>query len=285
MKKIFITTLFLLLLAPTVSLAASLSLTGDKDNFTENEEFLVEVFLDTEDASVNAVEGVLKFSTELLTLKEIRDGNSLINFWVEKPNTNTEGQVSFSGIITSGISGSDRFLFGMVMETKKIGQGTVSLSGVQVLQNDGLGTKISTKTNPFKFLISKEGSGTKVNLKIEDTVPPESFTPYVANDPSIYDGQYFVVFSTVDKGVGVDHFEIREGFWGDYVRSESPYLLTDQSLSKNIYVVAFDKNGNERKVVIDAQNLNLLFQFGIIIGIILIICIWYYRKKLRKFLK
>ncbi len=285
MKKIIITILFTLIFLPNTSFGASLSFTGDKDEFTENEEFLVEVFLDTEDVSVNAVEGVVKFSGELLSLKEIRDGNSSINFWIEKPTNKNVGEVSFSGITTGGLTGSSRFLFGIVFETKKIGQGVLSLNSVQVLQNDGLGTKISTKTNPFKFSVSKEGSGSRSDLKIEDTMPPESFSPFIASDPSIFDGQYFVVFSTVDKGVGVDYFEVKEGLWGSYVKAESPYLLLDQSLSKNIYVVAFDKSGNKRVEEIEAQNPNTLFQFGIILGIILIICLLYYRKKFLKFLK
>ncbi len=282
MKKIIITILFTLVFLPSTSFGASLFFTSDKNEFDENEEFLVQVFLDTESVPINAVEGVLKFPTEFLNLKEIRDGNSAINFWLDKPTNNNTGEVPFSGITTGGLSGSSRFLFGLVFEAKKIGQGALYLNNLQVLQNDGLGTKISTKTNPFKFSVLSEGSGPRANLKIEDNVAPESFTPFVASDPSIFDGQYFLVFSTVDKGVGVDFFEIREGFWGKYVKAESPHLLSDQSLTKNIYVVAFDKNGNERLVVIDAKNPDLLFRFGIILGIISIICIAYFRKKTSK---
>lgn len=285
MKKIIITILLTLIFLPNTSFGAFLSLTSDQNNFTEKEEFLVQVFLDTEDVSVNAVEGVIKFPPGLLSLKEIRDGNSSINFWIEKPNSSNTGEISFSGIVAGGLSGSDRFLFGMVLETKTIGRGTITASGIQVLQNDGLGTKVSTKAIPFAFAISKEGGEARADLEIKDTTPPESFTPFVASDTSIFDGQHFVVFSTVDKGVGIDHFEIKEGFWGDYVRAESPHLLTDQSLSKNIYIVAFDKNNNQHMVKIGAQNLGTLFQFGFIIGIILIICILYFRKKLHKFFK
>lgn len=278
MKKIFIIALFLLIFTPIVSFSAVLSLDTEKQVFTVDEEFLVEVFIDTEDVSVNAVEGVVRFPLGLLTLKEIRDGNSSINFWVEKPASQKAGEVYFSGITTGGFSGANRFLFGMVLQANKIGSGSISWNGVQILQNDGLGTKVKTQSKLLDFTVSGEKSGEQANLSIVDTNPPEIFSPFIGSDPSIFNGQYFVVFSTVDKGVGIDHYEVREGIWGNYVRAESPYLLTDQALSKKVSVTAFDKSGNTRTIDIKAKNPSLRFQFGVIIGIILIICIFFWKK-------
>lgn len=284
MRKIFIIILFTILFAPHISNAAVLSLSADKKTFTEQEEFLVQVFVDS-DVSINAVEGLVKFPADLFTLKEVRDGNSSINFWVEKPASNKSGEIFFSGITTGGSSGPNRFLFSMVLQAKKVGNGEIVFTDVQILQNDGLGTKERTTTSSLALVVGKGAGGAQANLEIIDTLPPESFSPFIGRDTSIFDGAYFVVFSTVDKGVGVYHYEVKEGFFGDYVLAESPHLLNDQTLSKKIYVKAIDQSGNERTEEIKAQKPNRLFQSGLILGIILIIWILYSRKNRRKFFK
>lgn len=283
-KKTFILSLFLLCFLPSMSFAADIFFNADKDTFAVDEDFLVQVFLDTKDTTVNAVEGVVLFPAGFLELKEIRDGNSFINFWIEKPHSAENGEISFSGITTGGFSGSKRFLFGMVFQSKKIGNSSISFSHIQVLQNDGLGTKIITKEIPLTFSISEVSSGGEPrDLKITDTDPPEDFAPFIGNDPTMFDGKYFVVFSAVDKGVGIDHYEIREGILSDYVVAESPYLLKDQSLGKDIVVKAVDKVGNKRLVKIKAQNPNFNLKQFLIFGTILSICIFFIRKKWLKF--
>ena len=283
-KKTFILILFLLYFVPTASFAADISFSADNNIFAQNEEFLVQVFLDTKDVKVNALEGTVVFPLDLLELKEIRDGNSSINFWIEKPHSVTAGKVAFSGITTGGFSGPHRFLFGLVLEAKKVGSSSISFDNIKVLQNDGLGTKIPITETPFTFSISKESTGSVAeDLVIKDTDPPENFNPFIANDSTIFDGKYFLVFSTVDKGAGIDHYEVREGFWNKYVTVESPHLLEDQSLSKNIYIKAIDKSGNERLVKIEAQNPSFWFRFDLILGILLVVCIFsyiFYRKKI-----
>jgi hypothetical protein len=60
----------------------------------------------------------------------------------------------------------------------------------------------------------------------------------------VFGGLYYIVFSTVDKQSGVDHYEVFEnGAWEKVV---SPYKLPDQSLKSEIKVKAIDKAGNER---------------------------------------
>jgi hypothetical protein len=284
MKKIFITILCLLVFIPKVSSAAEIFSYTTKSTLAEKEKFLVEVFLDTEDSSVNAVEGVVTFPSSLIELKETRDGNSLINFWVEKPHITKMGEVSFSGITSGGFVGKKIFLFSMVFETKVSGKGTVSFKNIRVLNNDGLGTEIVTTKKSLTLSVGDNPKGDWVDENIKDTEPPEVFIPVLASDIALFDGATFVVFSTVDKGSGVDHYAVKEGR-DEYIVVTSPYVLKDQSLSKNIYVTAFDKSGNERTIEIKGPNRYKSFQSGLILGIILIICIFLLRKKFPNFLK
>jgi len=98
-----------------------------------------------------------------------------------------------------------------------------------------------------------------------DTMPPEDFEPKIAKDPTVFDGKYFLSFTTQDRTSGVDHYEIveelRRGVLQPFITklgkkereplkgwkiAESPYLLEDQSLQSKILVKAIDKAGNER---------------------------------------
>lgn len=273
-KNIFILVLFLLFFTPSVSSAADIFFTANKNSFAPNEDFLVQVFLDTKDISVNALEGAVAFSPEFLELREIRDGNSSINFWIERPQSIEGGKVVFSGITAGGFSGARMSLFGLVFRSKGAGNSVILFDNMQVLQNDGLGTKVSTKEVPFSFSISGESSGSPPeDIKVVDAVPPEDFIPFIGQDSTVFDGKYFLVFSAADKGIGIDHYEVREGIWGRYVTADSPYLLKDQSLRKNVYIKSIDKSGNERLVEINARNPGLRLEPGLIIGILILIII------------
>lgn len=89
-----------------------------------------------------------------------------------------------------------------------------------------------------------------------DTTPPEQFTLEIAE----IEGKQYLVFSTIDKTSGVDHYEVFEqppkNFFeilSNKLKSEdkwqiaqSPYLLEDQELESIIKVKAVDKAGNTR---------------------------------------
>lgn len=279
-KKYSFFVLLIIWFFPSFSLAANMSVSATRNIFRENEEFLAEVFLDTEDAHINAVEAELVFPSGLLEIKEIRNGNSSINFWIEKPEIKETGKIVFSGITAGGIRGQNNFLFSIVFQSKKTGEGSMELHNIQILQNDGLGTKVSTTSNPFIFSISDESTNISEDLTVNDMNPPEDFTPFVAQDEAMFDGKYFLVFSTVDKGAGIDDYEVREGLWGKYITAESPHLLEDQSLGKSIYVKALDESGNERVVRIKAPNRNFRLEIGLIFAILLMVVYFLRSKKL-----
>ncbi len=62
-----------------------------------------------------------------------------------------------------------------------------------------------------------------------------------------------MTFATQDKQSGIDHYEIQESRSskidaGKWKTAESPYLLIDQELHSFIYVLAIDRQGNERVI-------------------------------------
>lgn len=259
--------LFVLLLPMQVFGASLFSETKDQIFYVGND-FLVEVLLDTEGESINAVSGKIIFDPNILELKEVRDGNSSINFWIEKPASKNLGEIVFSGITPGGLYSQKSFLFGIVFNPKMPGNNLFNFKDTVVLKNDGSGSQAKIKAQQFNLKISEESPQPTSGMpQIEDRNPPEDFKPMLGVDPEIFEGKYFLIFSTTDKGLGVDHYEVREGIFGEYVRAESPYLIENQSLNKDIYVKAVDRALNERVAVLEEGE---WYQQYLLLGIIIL---------------
>ena len=107
---------FLLSLLAMPVFAAELFFEAKNQEFVQGEEFIVSVFLNTAEESINAVEAKIYFPAELLKLKEIRDGNSIINFWIERPRAKN-GEILFSGIIPGGYMDKKGLIFSIISAT------------------------------------------------------------------------------------------------------------------------------------------------------------------------
>ena len=230
-SSVFLLTLILFVAVPVF--AAEIFLEPDK-NLGQEDQFKVSIFLDTEE-QLNAVEGTLRFPPDFLELKSVNDANSIINFWVEYPNVISNGDIRFSGITPGGYKGDRGLIFSVTFKVLQEGKGIFDIRDTRVLQNDGKGTEAKLQVIDSPFIISKKTVVLQVPVsEMKDESSPESFVPEIARDPSIFDGRWFLVFSTQDKGSGVKRYEVREGRWGWFKKAESPYLLNFQKLDKNI---------------------------------------------------
>ena len=214
------------------------------------DQFEVNILLNTDGENVNAFGGTVSYPADLLQLGEIRDGDSLVNFWVDTPTSTPDG-VLFSGITPGGYQGQSGKILSLVFTAKAAGQGSISVVNGQLLRNDGVGTEIPFTVSNMVFSVSNGGTGKVVVPQIKDTEPPESFVPEIGQDQNIFNGEWFVAFAAEDKGSGIDHYEVKESKYTilDFAKwniATSPYLLTDQNLHSTIYVKAVDKSGNER---------------------------------------
>lgn len=279
--KFFI--LCFLVFAAIPVLGAQLNFVFPAQEIFVNQQFRADLFLDTEKEDLNAIEGKIAFPADYLEIKEIRDGNSIINFWIERPRAG-DGEIFFSGIIPGGYQGQKGFLFSVVFQAKASGNDVIEIRDAKVLLNDGKGTPAKTIISNFQFSISKEASKFKFqDLSFEDTYPPEEFAPEISQDPNIFDGKYFLVFATQDKGSGIDHYEVCEKIKTRCAIAESPYLLKDQGLRSYIYVKAFDKTGNERiAVVFPRYPLKWYEKYLFWIIIIIVVLVYYVFRKIKK---
>jgi len=257
--KILIILLVLFCVFPIIGQAAEINLSLKDKEIKLNQQFEVLVSLDTQDESINAIEGKLLYPDKLLELKEIKNANSIINFWVEKPHMELNGVIVFSGITPGGYKGENGLIFSLIFESQNAGNGNLEISDTKVLLNDGEGTRTNLSLVPLGIFISEEISQDQISYAKDDE-KPESFAPEVSSVFDIFEGKEFLVFITQDKGSGIDHYEIKETrqrfltMFSDWIPAESPYILQDQELSSYIFVKAVDKFGNKRIEKITPQN-------------------------------
>ena len=266
MKKVLFIFLSIAFLFPYHLFAAEIFYDADTRKVKANTEFEVGVFLNAESENINAFEGKIIFPHDLLDLKEIRDGNTIVNFWIEKPHKRQEtrdkeqetrnkeqGEILFSGITPGGFQGNNGLLFSAVFEAKSEGLARFEINDARVLRNDGTGSPAALTIAPFEMTISSEAPAvTPIVTKVKDTEPPETFRPEIARDESLFGGKWFLVFATQDKASGVDHYEAKESrqrilaLFQKWSRTESLHVLRDQELRSYIFVKAVDKAGNVR---------------------------------------
>jgi hypothetical protein len=220
--------------------------------------------------SVNAVEGSIMVSKSV-NVKDIYTGNSQIVFWISGPKYDTEShRIDFAGLSPGGFQGKAA-LFTLEGD---MAPGDLKLSELTTLANDGSGTPIKAKLS-FRTVASSD-----------DAFAPEPFSIALSNSDELFDGKTFASFSAVDKGLGIDHYEVAEKLIGtpneaDWQREVSPYEVHNRALLKEIYVKAVDKAGNYRIESIPLPRRRAAYIFLAIILVAL--CAFALRKRSSRF--
>jgi hypothetical protein len=131
-------------------------------------------------------------------------------------------------------------------------------------------------------LLDEDWSQTITYRAMIDTILPEPFELKIGREPSIFEGKYFLSFTTEDNTSGIDYYEVKEGK-GNWQKVSTPYLLKSQSLTKKITVRAYDKAGNYREAEIK-PSLKMNWKNGLYLVLILIGIgvIWRFLKKIKK---
>lgn len=247
--------LFFSLFTSSAAQAAKLYFTPQSETIGLTNDFLVNINLEAIN-SINAVSAAISISDEAEPV-DIISGNSIINFWVEKPGFDPKTRLlTFSGIIPGGFTGQKAWLMMIKFRPQKAGQLKLTFlpDQTQVLLNSPDGAKDKLEITNLSLPVIKELANATV-ADLNDTVAPENFTPQIASDPNLGHGQKFLVFATQDKGLGIDHYEVQEKIFSrifnltlwqtSWIKAESPYLLADQNLTSRIFIKAVDRAGNE----------------------------------------
>src|SRR3989344_8888836 len=142
MKKVLFILLGISFLFPYHLFAAEIFYSDDVREVRAGTEFEIGVFLNAESENINAIEGILRFPADILEFKELNDGNSIVNFWVEQSILRAENEIVFSGITPGGFLGKRGLIFRITFLAKEEGIGRVAMQSIKALRNDGSGSEV-----------------------------------------------------------------------------------------------------------------------------------------------
>ncbi len=266
--------IFYFLLSAPLALAARLYFEPQELTIGTQGEFSVAINIDAVQ-KVNAFSLAVSIFGPLIPF-DINEANSVINFWVEKPNCDeTTRLLTFSGITPGGFQGEKGRLLVIKFKAEKEGTAVLSFdkekTKVFLHTPDAIEDSLILEKMQLPIVKGKE------NLPVQrpDNDPPEEFTPHIAADPTVFESKWFLVFSAQDKGSGIDHYEVCEGK-RKCVVAESPYLLQNQNLDREIVVKAIDKSGNERIAVVEPKYPIRWYENWRVWGIIILVIIFGY---------
>lgn len=272
-----------------IAYAATLSVDPEVKSIGPGDTFVATIRLDTlPDECVNAVSLELSYPSEWMNASAVSKGESLLTLWSDEPVVDREhGKVSFSGGIPAGYCGRvqgdpgktniiAKVIFSIPgnMIGGKIATGPVPLpilfgSSTAVLLNDGFGTPALLTLHGANYIRMLTSVGLKnewLDIVHTDNISPDLFTISLERDSRTFEGKYFIVFSAIDKQSGIQHYEVIEddpgklGFLygknekASFVTTNSPYVLTDQSLHSRIIVRAYDHAGNIQEAIFAPTN-------------------------------
>lgn len=269
MRKYIILLFLIIIFCPFRLQAAELYFKSNVNEVQVGDVIVTNLFINTKGEDINAIEGDLANSENLL-LKDIRKGGSIVSFWIIEPTINKEQKHFFSGVIPGGYQGTEGLIITAVFEVIKSGQANVDIENLKVLKNDGFGTTTASLAIPWiNSVVEKLDKPKTIDIIIDNSLP-EKFIPTISRSADLFNNQWFVVFSTQDKDSGIDYYVVCEGDF-DCERASSPYLLKNQKLNKDIIIKAVDKKGNERVAIVAASNINNYQKITLFVIIMLIL--------------
>ena len=283
--------------------------------------FSVDVRINVEEC-VNVVELLIQYPLEDIKPTVVSRGRSILTLWVEDPEIDHEkGEISLIGGIPGGYCGSvagDPGLTNVLatvvfqpvdseLKTENIAI-DIDENRSSVYLSDGRGTEAETLFKGSSFEVADSGTVDASewrDILSEDETPPEDFNIKIMRDDSVFGGDYYIVFSTVDKGSGISHYLVKEedikrpGYvrgedkLAEFKEAKSPYLLKDQTLNSIITVKAYDNAGNKRTTSVipdeelrqpEKENIGLLILSVVFIIFVLVVFVAVVIKK-RKIIK
>jgi hypothetical protein len=245
------------------------------------------VVLDPAGEAVNAVEGALTFDASKVRYVGGSTARSAVNLWVEDPSIvdGAEGSVPFSGITPGGfgevlIAPSDGYpntiMFVARFEALAAGDVQFSIHSPASYLNDGAGTAAATHVVPYSLQIQAEKQqvtgAERDGWAVGDVTPPLSFVPMITQGSDAFGDDRVVIFSTVDKESGIDHYEVSENR-GVFVPAVSPHVLQDQDGYVSVRVRAIDHAGNVQEEVLAVGMSPWVIFFGCILVCISVVCV------------
>lgn len=165
--------LFVAISGMKTAAAASLSLSPVSGSFQVGATFSVRVAVDSPNASINAVSGVISFPQDRLRITSLSKTGSIVSLYVQEPSFSNEvGTVNFEGIVLNpGFQGNAGRIITVNFQVKAAGSADIVFASGSVLANDGLGTNVLGGFTNANFGLKPAPQGQEAG---ESTTPSET---------------------------------------------------------------------------------------------------------------
>jgi hypothetical protein len=156
MKKFTIAIIFITILLPGSAFAALLYSGSAQQLIYEDQTFLIEWYLDTQDQEINTVDLKFKYGTDILMAIDASGMNSDIDLWVKTPQfDNSRGTMELIGGIAGGVRSNKVKLFSSTFRAKTTGNARIMLDeNSNVLLADGKGSNAPLIYAPLAFPVN-----------------------------------------------------------------------------------------------------------------------------------
>jgi hypothetical protein len=146
------------LLFATQAQAATLYISPSNTNVSVGNIIPVKILVNTSGQSINNVDTVIKFPTDLLEVMSISKSSSIFSLWVEEPGfSNTLGQITINGGIPNpGYIGQSGEIASVILRAKNTGTASLVFADSAVRLNDGLGTNSLTGVQSSNIQITSK---------------------------------------------------------------------------------------------------------------------------------
>lgn len=140
---LYLFSLFLTAFVPDQAFAgsATISIAPSTTNCKVGATVTVAVLVDSGGQSINAAEGTIVYSSDVLEYQSLSTSGTVFELWT-KPPSGGSTSTSFGGGLSGGYNGSGGKILSITFKAKHEGSATFSVSGGKVLANDGNGTNV-----------------------------------------------------------------------------------------------------------------------------------------------
>lgn len=217
--------------------------------------YVIEVLLNSDKESVNAIEGEIKIPLQSINIEKISTGKSIVTVWLQEPSL-SDNPIRFSGVIAKGFDGVNGVLFKIYATAKISGEASILASGKAYL-NDGKGTvrEIVKKDETYSLAKFEKREALADAITIDET-PPRILQSAISENEAMFDGKPFIIVHAKDDESGVSKYELglsdvrkdpKEIANDETIQWQifaSPALLPDNFFEKYVYIKVEDKDGN-----------------------------------------
>jgi hypothetical protein len=139
----------------SVARASSLFLNPSTGTYAVGSIIPVDVIVDTEGKTINAISGTLEFPEGMVQPTSVKKNDSIVTLWIQQPSISTHtSEISFEGLILNpGFSGRGKVLT-VYFEVIATGSPVIAFSSGLTLANDGFGTNILETLADARYEVS-----------------------------------------------------------------------------------------------------------------------------------